>query len=162
MAMGTNLIPTGTDLKVVMLPVPPANVDTMNEATFMQTYTGNTFIAWATDVGDCGVSQIKLCDDASCNTLTTSNVSLAPANPHLMDTYGNVNPIIKLDMRQPLAQEVYIVGYSSDASVSASVKTTFIICGDEQLTQNSTHPVYNILQTQENVNTTEWLELDIS
>lgn len=163
-AMGTNFIPTGTNIKVVMQPDPEvlSLERRLAPSPYFQTYTGNDFITWATDVGDCGVSLLKLCDDAACTNLTDSEVTMTPANPHPMDEDGLLNPVIKLDKRLPLAIEAYIVGYNSDASVSGSVKATFVICGLEEFAKNVTHPIFNVSVTQENVNTTEWLEFNLS
>ena len=54
--------------------------------------------------------------------------------------------MFKLDQRKPLGK---------------TVKTTFIICGLETITQNASNTVFNISTTLENVETTKWLTYDL-
>ena len=73
-----------------------------------------------------------------------------PFNPLTRDTSsGALDPFLKIDRTIPFSQFIYYKGENLDDSASSTVKIFVIVCGNETLTKNASHPVYTIFATQD-------------
>ena len=79
---------------------------------------------------NCPSSQVQICADVECITPLASTDIFFNINPTLKDFDGVTRAILNI-MRtnNSMIEEIYITGYTSDASIKTTLKGIIAVCG---------------------------------
>ena len=69
------------------------------KTNYTTTFDLNSYVDWTTNIDSCYASNVSLCDDEACATLSTGTDAYLSANPTNKDSLGIVIPVLNIDRR---------------------------------------------------------------